>query len=236
MGVFAHPDDETFGPGGTLALYASLGHEVYTFTATKGQAGQASSLSITTTVGDCRTKELQNATKILGATEAIISDFFDGTLNESQIPLLKKIITQEIERIKPDILIIFEPGGISQHLDHIAVTKSVIQLFDEGYIFPKKIYYYGLPKQLTQYLGRAGGIDEKKGARINISSVWKTKIQAMKAHRTQKADYTRILQRYDDIKKTHKELWQNEFFELARTAVKNISLPESDLLSGIKED
>jgi LmbE family N-acetylglucosaminyl deacetylase len=29
LAVLAHPDDETFGLGGTLALYAQEGHDVY---------------------------------------------------------------------------------------------------------------------------------------------------------------------------------------------------------------
>lgn len=233
MGIFAHPDDETFGPGGTLALYAARGHETFVFTATQGQAGQAASLPIKTTIGDCRVVELQKATKILGVKKLVNSEFFDGTLNESQTPLLKKVIAEETEKINPDIIFVFEPGGISQHLDHIAVTKSVIQLYDEKRIHPKKIYYYGLPQELMNYLGRTGGIDEKKGAKINISSVWKTKVQAMKAHRTQKTDYTRILERFDAIKKGGSEAWQYECFELARTSLKTITLPETDLLNGL---
>ena len=40
MAVFAHPDDEAFGTGGTLARYAAEGVDVYLVTATRGEAGQ----------------------------------------------------------------------------------------------------------------------------------------------------------------------------------------------------
>ena len=40
MAVFAHPDDEAFGTGGTLTKYAAEGHDVYLVTATRGEAGE----------------------------------------------------------------------------------------------------------------------------------------------------------------------------------------------------
>ena len=40
LGVFAHPDDETFCAGGTFARYAEQGAEIMVVSATRGQAGQ----------------------------------------------------------------------------------------------------------------------------------------------------------------------------------------------------
>ena len=39
LGVFAHPDDESFGPGGTLAKYASNNTMIKIVTLTRGEAG-----------------------------------------------------------------------------------------------------------------------------------------------------------------------------------------------------
>ncbi len=234
MGIFAHPDDESFGPGGTFAKYAKEGHDIYIFTATKGQAGQASGLIVTKTVGDMRPTELKNAVKTLGVRELILSEFYDGTLNESQLPLLKTQIAREVQRIKPDIIIIFEPGGISQHLDHIAVTKAVLQLYDEKQISPQKLYYYGWPQEAMKLMGREGGIEVQKGACIDVSSVWDIKIKAMKCHETQRADWERILDRSEFLKKEYSSLWQKEFFQICRTSLPDLHFPEKDLLSGIK--
>ena len=41
LAVLAHPDDESFGPGGTLALYAMRGAEVHLVCATRGEVGSA---------------------------------------------------------------------------------------------------------------------------------------------------------------------------------------------------
>jgi LmbE family N-acetylglucosaminyl deacetylase len=169
----------------------------------------------------------------LSVKELIISEFYDGTLNEHQIPLLKTMIEREVARIEPDIIITYEPGGISQHLDHIAVTKAVTQLYDEKRIHPKKLYYFGISAEMMKQWGRDGGIDHRKGARIDTSAVWAKKVEAMQAHRSQRNDYTRILERYEAIKKMEGSVWKYEHFELARTTLANIILPEDDLLNGV---
>ena len=39
LAVLAHPDDESFGLGGTLALYANKGYATYLICATRGEVG-----------------------------------------------------------------------------------------------------------------------------------------------------------------------------------------------------
>ena len=41
LAVLAHPDDESYGPGGTLARYAAEGFQVHVAIATDGAAGTA---------------------------------------------------------------------------------------------------------------------------------------------------------------------------------------------------
>ena len=48
MAVFAHPDDEAFGTGGTLARYAAEGCDVHLVTATRGEAGQIAEPGVAT--------------------------------------------------------------------------------------------------------------------------------------------------------------------------------------------
>ena len=49
MAIFAHPDDEAFGTGGTLAKYAAEGVEVHLVTATLGEAGRVANLALSVT-------------------------------------------------------------------------------------------------------------------------------------------------------------------------------------------
>ncbi len=233
MGIFAHPDDDTFGPGGTFIKYASSGHRVHVLTATSGQAGQSAGLPIQITLGDTRKIEYQHAMEMMGITGSKILDFYDGTLNESQLPLLKQFIEHEVKTINPDVIIIYERGGISFHLDHIAVTKAVLTLFDEQKISPKKIYYFGLSNEMNTFFGREGYMDEKKKCSIDIEPFWQTKIKAMNAHKSQMNDIKRILGRFEDAKKAGNHFWKYEEFSLARTSLPRLMFPESDILSGI---
>lgn len=234
LGIFAHPDDETFGPGGTLAKYAKAGHQVYTLTATRGQVGMTSSQKIEGNVGKQRESELKEATKILGVKEAFVLDFADGSLNEQQLPVLKILIEKVVNQIKPEIIIIFEPLGISLHLDHIAVSKAVVSLFDQGKITPKKIYYFGLSNELAKQFGRDYGLSkDEKAVLIDISKEWPIKLAAMKKHQTQKRDWQRILGRQKILRQKFLQFFKKEMFFLARTSIKNLSLPEKDLLDNL---
>ena len=233
MGIFAHPDDETFGPGGTLAKYSYLSHKTYVLTATRGQAGQSSNRRIYLGTGYHRETELRRAAQILGVHQVMILDFFDGTLNEHQLPILKKEIEREVNIVNPDIIIIFDKTGISLHLDHVAVTKAVLQLYDEKRINPKKLYHFGMTKQMHKLLGINTCLCENKLTKINIKDFWLIKIKAMKAHGSQQKDFRRMLERYKMLKKTSHNLWHFEHFELARTTLNNLKFPEDDLLSGL---
>src|SRR5215468_2870157 len=61
--IFAHPDDESHGPAGTLAKYAREGVKVHYLCATRGEAGIVDSnfLNDGHTVATVRTAEVQQA-------------------------------------------------------------------------------------------------------------------------------------------------------------------------------
>lgn len=227
--IFAHPDDESFGPSGTLIKLAKAGHNVYVITATKGQAGQSSNKKIVGDLGSHRANELMQACKIMGINPPILLDFFDGTLNEHQLPLLKKSILMELNKIKPEVIIVYERGGISYHLDHIAVTKAVLSIYDDNQYRPKKLYYYGLPSSLSKQIGRESTLDDEKLAIIDVSEFMDVKIKAMQAHGSQEKDYVRIIKRLKDMSKGE----YFEYFSIARDNIESLSFPESDLLNGL---
>jgi len=228
--IFAHPDDESFGPSGTLIKLAKQGQDVYVITATKGQAGQSSNKKITGDLGSHRAQELNKACKIIGINPPILLEFFDGTLNEHQLPLLKKRILDEINKIKPEVIIVYERGGISYHLDHIAVTKAVLSIYDEGLYKSKKLYYFGLPSSLSKQIGRESTLNDERLAVIDVSDQMPIKIKAMKAHESQEKDYVRIIERLKAMSKGE----YFEYFSLARSDIESLVFPESDLLTGLK--
>ncbi len=76
LAVFAHPDDETFRCGGTLALLARHGVRVYLLTATRGEGGSCGDppLCRPENLGGWREKELACACRVLGLEPPILLD------------------------------------------------------------------------------------------------------------------------------------------------------------------
>ena len=127
LGVFAHPDDETFCAGGTLAKYANGGAEVRVVSFTKGGAGQIRDAGVATraTLSVVRECELEAAGKELGLSEARCLDYPDGGLGAVDQELLVGVAAELLDEFDPDVVITFAPDGFSGHLDHVAVGAAV---------------------------------------------------------------------------------------------------------------
>jgi LmbE family N-acetylglucosaminyl deacetylase len=126
LGVFAHPDDESFCAGGTLAKYVTGGAEVMVVSATRGEAGQIRSAGVATrrTLGQVREQELALACQRLGVQHAVCLDYGDGKLQEADQDVLIGEIVEIIRRFRPDVVITFGPDGGYGHPDHIVISAA----------------------------------------------------------------------------------------------------------------
>jgi LmbE family N-acetylglucosaminyl deacetylase len=124
--VFAHPDDEVFCAGGSIAKYSAQGYEIMVVSVTKGDAGQIRDANIATrrTLGDVRAEELQRSCKHLGAQHAVCLDYGDGTLKDLDIQVLVAEVVRIIRQFRPDVVITFGPDGAYGHPDHIAIGNA----------------------------------------------------------------------------------------------------------------
>ena len=132
LGVFAHPDDETFCAGGTFARYAEQGAEIMVVSATRGQAGQIRDAAAGNrrTIAAVREAELRLACERLGITKVRCLDHVDGTLADSGFSALVDEVAEVIGEFRPDAVITFGPDGGYGHPDHItisAVTTAACQ-------------------------------------------------------------------------------------------------------------
>ncbi len=200
VAIFAHPDDEAFGPAGTLALLAQ-DHDVYLLCATRGEAGQNNSPE-KKHIGDIREQELRKSAAILGIKEVYFLGFDDGMLANNLYHRLADAIQSHLERIKPATLITFEPRGVSGHLDHIAVSMVTTFIFHKiSYV--KTLMYYCISEERRAkvrdyYIYFPPGYKSSEiDKTYDISSTWDTKVAAMRAHASQKNDVETI---YDEIK------------------------------------
>jgi LmbE family N-acetylglucosaminyl deacetylase len=129
LGVFAHPDDETFCAGGTFARYAKDGAEIMVVSATRGQAGQIRDARVATrrTIAAVREAELRQACEQLGVAHVECWGYDDGRLAEADFPALVGAIVRRIREFRPDVVITFGPDGGYGHPDHITIGAAASQ-------------------------------------------------------------------------------------------------------------
>jgi len=121
LAVFAHPDDETFGPGLTLARYAEAGLSVHVVCATGGEAARhRGGHEDADALRRHREGELLEACLTLGVRTLELLRYGDKTLDPDDARAVAKI-AESIRRTRPDALVTFGEDGISGHPDHRAV-------------------------------------------------------------------------------------------------------------------
>jgi LmbE family N-acetylglucosaminyl deacetylase len=123
LGVFAHPDDEVFCAGGTMAQAAEAGAEVMIVSATRGEQGQIRDPAAATrrTLGAVRESELRAAAAELGVQRVRVLDYADGTLQQHRSSLGAEL-ADVMRQFDPDTVVTFGADGGYGHPDHVAVS------------------------------------------------------------------------------------------------------------------
>jgi LmbE family N-acetylglucosaminyl deacetylase len=123
MGVWAHPDDETFTAGGIMATAIQNGQTVICVTATRGEGGvQDESRWPAAKLAEIREKELKDALNILGVSNLHFLSYKDGSCHQDDTQAIISI-TDLINRYKPDTILTFGKDGLTGHPDHMAVCE-----------------------------------------------------------------------------------------------------------------
>ena len=205
LAIFAHPDDEAFGPAGTLALLSKK-YNIELVCVTDGQNGEKALYSQNIT--DIRKHELERSAAILGITKIHYLDFIDGSLNNLVYSEMIEEISKLIIQKEPEIVLTFEPQGFTGHLDHIAVTSVISQIFYTTNIIPN-LYMYCLHEEQrlqiqSYFVYFPPGYKQKQiQVSIDISSVHENKLNAVHAHMSQKKDQAFWLPIIQKFKKEH---------------------------------
>ena len=180
LSVLAHPDDESFGMGGTLAHYAKQGVEVHLICATKGEAGSVDPefLEGYDSIASRREAELLCAAEHLGLKNVHFMGYCDSGMEGSPenehpnafINVPFEVITEQvveyIREFKPDVVLTFDPVGGYHHPDHIYIQKAATEAFkaagdpgqfpEAGEAFqPDKLYYHIFPRGFVRTAVRA---------------------------------------------------------------------------------
>jgi N-acetyl-1-D-myo-inositol-2-amino-2-deoxy-alpha-D-glucopyranoside deacetylase len=171
LSVLAHPDDESFGMGGTLALYAQKGHDVYLVCATRGEVGDVDPEHMKgfSSIAELREGELRCAAEHLGLKGVYFLDYRDSGMPGSpdnlhpdaqvahSVDEVAGKVVKYIRELKPDLVLTFDPIGGYRHPDHIHIHQATVLAFEKaddasfhpeaGTPFqPGKLYFHTFPR------------------------------------------------------------------------------------------
>ncbi len=172
LAAFAHPDDEAFGPGGTLALYVLRGYMVHLICATRGEAGSlAWGTEPVADLGTLRESELRCAVKALGLHGLHLLGYRDSGMPGSpdqdhpaafiRAPFEEVVgrLVMLIRELRPDVVLTFDPYGGYGHPDHIYMHQVVREAFERA----------GDPEAFPEH--RAHGLRPYRPARLYYTTL-----------------------------------------------------------------
>ena len=177
MAIFAHPDDETFSTGGTLALAAEQGARVEVVCATNGdEGGEGADGGDHAMDPGIRLAELRAACAALGIEPPVFLGYHDsgmegwgpkpGSLALADPDEAIERIAAEIRRFKPSVIVTFDPGGIYGHPDHVAISNlasSAFRLTAGAPGGPLALYHSAIQRSHVPEMGRM----MEEGARLS---------------------------------------------------------------------
>lgn len=185
LAIFAHPDDEAFRCGGTLALLAQRDARVWVLCATRGEAGIPGMTA--QQAGQVRERELRCSCRALGIEPPRFLDYLDGTLAQVDEEQTVAQVVRAVQELCPQILFTWPPDGVSGHPDHVAVSSWTDAVF-RRLTAPLALYHLVVPRSLAEAMGMShlhAVPDAEVTLAVDVSAVWESKMAAIRCHRTQ---------------------------------------------------
>lgn len=147
LAILAHPDDESFGIGGTLAKYAARGVAVHYLCGTRGESGtvDADKLRGFADVAALRTAELECAARELGLAGVHFLGYRDsgmagsadndvpGSLHGAPLDEVADRIAAHVEALRPDVIVTHDQFGGYGHPDHIKLHEATLRMYARRY-------------------------------------------------------------------------------------------------------
>lgn len=203
--IFAHPDDETFCAGGTIARYKAAGIPTDLLCATPGDAGRSSGVPVSSReeLAAIRRGELQNAARILGIEHVEQLGHGDGTLSTLEPTELIGQMVAFVRRTRPTVILTFGPEGApTGHRDHKAISRAATATYFLAGLptsypeqiasglaahRPQRLYYHAWSFPHVDSSFKAESVPAT--ATIDVRAGKEAKLAAFKAHVTQQYAY-----------------------------------------------
>jgi LmbE family N-acetylglucosaminyl deacetylase len=188
--ISAHPDDNEFTIGGTVARWAREGRQVVFCLVTTGGAGINEHTPSNENLIPIRERETRAAARILGVKDVVFLGYADGTLEPTLA--MRRDLTRVIRRTRPDVVLCGDPtvrfygNEYLNHPDHRAVASAALDAVfpsaETGAIFPELLAEGLQPHKVKQvFIGGSLAPDTF----VDIAATLGTKCRALKAHRSQ---------------------------------------------------
>lgn len=188
LAVFAHPDDESFICGGTLAKYASEGADITLVSATRGEMGRRMGnppYVNRETMPAVRGRELLAACEALGVNRLLFFDIRDKTVEFVDQEALTDRVVALIEEVKPDVILTFHEvlGG---HPDHCAIGKVTTAAHERTKAASgAELFFITFADRMADAETRFGYAYPNPIVRVDVSKHHRAKLASFRAHRCQ---------------------------------------------------
>jgi LmbE family N-acetylglucosaminyl deacetylase len=128
MGIWPHPDDEAYLSAGLMARMADAGRRVTVLTLTRGEKGTSDPAEFDQPhFAARRERELRASLAELGVDDVRVLDYRDGECDLVDDAAAIADITEQLDALRPDVVITFGPDGITGHRDHVIVSAWVTE-------------------------------------------------------------------------------------------------------------
>ena len=186
--VLAHPDDESVGCAGALALAYDADLVTSLLVVTRGEAGTPDGMPAPD-FGGQREAELIGAAKAIGLDEVSILDgYADGAVADAPFEQLVDDIALWLAKTRPQAVITFGPHGVTGHPDHVVVGNAtrwaVERLADTGQA-PNAVYVISPVFDPGGNLYDLSPEEQSPTHKVDIMSVADRKLEALEAHASQ---------------------------------------------------
>lgn len=209
-GIYAHPDDETFGASLAILEMTRRGDKFVLLSATPGNAGKAGPYAPLTAeqLAERRKQELQQAAAILGFSEILHLNYNDGKLANVPEDQLAREVAEFINSQGATIVLTFPEDGIYGHPDHVAIHLATRKAIVSGLCPHVQKLYYTASEDLRSQ-GKQASLVFKPSPQD-----WELKAKALRAHETQIQSISRV---FGDLKSPESAIpaVQQEGFVLA---------------------
>lgn len=177
--IGAHPDDEVFGCGATIARHAALGDQVYVMIVSEGVSAQyedkAKFLKL-------RRDACLKAAKYLGVKKVFFEDFPDGKLDSISQLEINRSLEKIVEKIKPQRIYTHHYGDL--HKDHRVVFESTLVAARKKV---KEVYCYEILGNMSK--GFQKYIPFVPDYYVDIEKFLKKKLKALSFYHTEIRDF-----------------------------------------------